>query len=326
MFQIDIIIWLHSLRSPALTWCLSTVSFLGYTPVYAALILVFAFGIRLRPSLAVFLGLLLAGILTNTLKTGLALPRPSDIHARAGEPGDGIPPIAVVEQGAAPSFWALPTSEAIAAARGRPETSYGFPSGHVSSAAVFFLGVALFFRSRYSLLFAIFWIPLMGISRMYLGRHFLADVLGGVTVGVVGVLAAALLLRPFVVHQPHRPTRRAALVPLVVVSLLLLLVTPFVSILDAENVGRLVGLVIAYVVLAATDLPFDNGSIWQRLGRVLIAFAIGIAMSQSTGAFFAAAGWEDTRLGALAAAALVTAATLAGTVAVSPRLRLCVAA
>jgi membrane-associated phospholipid phosphatase len=321
MFQSDLILWLQSLGSPALTWCLTTVTLLGYTPVYVALTLLLAFGIRLRPSLAALLGLLLAVVLTDALKTGLALPRPSDIDARVEEPGDDSPPIPVVEQGAARSFWTLPTSEAIAAARARPIDSYGFPSGHVAIAAAFFLGVALFFRSRHGLVFAVCWVPLMAISRMYLGRHFLADVLGGMAVGVVAVVAAALLLRPLERQQSSRRVG-VALAPLAAVSLLLLLLTPFASVLNPESVGGLVGLAMAYAVVLATGLPLDSGSIWQRAGRVLTAYAVYLAMSQLTGALFDAAGWEDTRLGALTIAALVTGVTLAGTVAVCRRFRL----
>ena len=321
MFQSDIILWLQSLGSPALTWCLSTITLLGYPPAYVALILLFAFGIRLRPSLAALLGLLLAVVLTDALKTGLALPRPSDIDARVERPGDDSPPLPVVEQGAARSFWTLPTSEAIAAARARPVSSYGFPSGHVAAAAAFFLGVALFFRSRHGLVFAVIWVPLMAISRMYLGRHFLADVLGGVAVGVLGVVAAALLLRPF---EKQQSSRRAggALAPLVAVSLLLLLLTPFASVLNPESVGGLVGLALAYAVVLTTGLPSDSGSIWQRAGRVLTAYAVYLAASQLTDACFDATGWEHTRIAILATAALVTAVTLAGTVAVCRRFRL----
>ena len=38
------------------------------------------------------------------------------------------------------------------------------------------------------------WIPAMALSRMYLGRHFLGDVLGGMGVGVIAVAIAFLAL------------------------------------------------------------------------------------------------------------------------------------
>jgi membrane-associated phospholipid phosphatase len=324
MFQAELVLWLQSLESPGLTWLLSAVTLLGYGPVYVVLILTLAFGVRLRPSLAVLVALLLSAVLTEALKSGFALPRPNEIDARVAEPGDLNPGVAVVERGGGASFWALPTSEAIAAARARQGTSYGFPSGHVSSATAFFIGVALLFRSMRALLFAAFWVPLMAMSRMYLGRHFLADVLGGVAVGLGGVLAAVLLLRGLERKQASE-ARAVALAPLALVCLTLAVLTPFASLLDPGNVGRLVGVAVAWGVVLATGCPSDHGSIPQRGGRVLAAAAVYLATSWLVHVPFEATGWEDTRLGALAAAALVTALALAGAVAVSRRAGLYVA-
>ena len=89
MFQIEPILWLQSFESPVVTWLLSVVTMLGYTSVYIALIISLAFGLHLRRSLSVLLALVVAGILTGSLKNGLAFPRPSDIDARVVEPGQG---------------------------------------------------------------------------------------------------------------------------------------------------------------------------------------------------------------------------------------------
>ncbi len=325
MFQTDLVIWLQSLGSPIVTWLLSTVTLLGYAPVYIALIITLAFGMRLRPSLAVLLGVLLTVLATETLKTTFALPRPSDIDARVQEPGDATQPIPVVERGGGADFWALPTADAIAAVREKPDPSYGLPSGHVSIATVFLLGVALFFRSRPVLVFAAFWIPLMALSRMYLGRHFLADVLGGVVVGVLGALVAVALLGR---HDREEPSQNpvAALTPIALVSLLLLILMPFVPSLDAENVGRFVGAVVAYGVVLITGFPSDRGSPWQRGGRILTGVAMYFATSGLFGALFDATGWEGTRVGELSVAVLIMAIGLAGTVAVARRIRLYVPA
>ncbi len=318
MFKTELILWLQSFESPPLTWALSTVTLLGYTPVYVALVIGLAFGLRLRPSLRVLVALLLAGVLTEALKSISALPRPSDIDARVNEPADS-PPVPVLDRGGASSFWGLPIPEAIAAVQSRPDPSYGFPSGHVSLATAFFAGVALFFRLRSVVFFGAVWVPLMAVSRVYLGRHFLADVLGGVGVGALAVVAAALLLRGPDRNRPDKHVA-AALAPLSAVSLILLVLTPLFSFLDAENVGRLVGLAVAYALILAPGQPVDRATIRQRCGRVITALVLYLVTSRLIDGLFDATGWEDTRLGSLAAAALLTAATLGGTVAVSRRL------
>lgn len=325
MFQAEPIIWLQTFASPSLTWVMSAITSLGYTPVYIALGIVMVFGFRLRPSLGVVLALLLSGILTESLKSGLALPRPSDVDARVVEPTDASH-MPLVAQGAAPGFLKLPTAEAIAVVRAQPGASYGFPSGHVSSAAAFLFGIGLFFRSaRRILIVAVLWPLLMGLSRMYLGRHFLADVLGGLAVGVLAAGAAILLLRGL--DQRADAARTAMpLLPAAVVVLLLVLLTPWVPVMDPENGGRLTGFVAAYAVLLATGLPSDQGTVSQRSGRVVSAALVYLGLGRVINVVFAAAGWEDERLGTLTAAALITAGTLLGGVAIARRLRWYVAA
>jgi PAP2 superfamily len=48
------------------------------------------------------------------------------------------------------------------------------------------------------------WIPAMALSRMYLGRHFLGDVLGGMGVGVIAVAIGVLGLTLARLSNPRR--------------------------------------------------------------------------------------------------------------------------
>ncbi|UCF69195.1 MAG: phosphatase PAP2 family protein [Acidobacteriota bacterium] len=320
MFQAEPILWLQSFESPAITSLLLAVSLLGYAVVYTALIIGLAFGCRLRPSLAVLLALIISGILTNGFKEGLAIPRPNDIDTRVSEPGEAVRK-AVGTRGAARGFWALPSAETTAAVRARPEASYGFPSGHVSSAAAFFVGAGVFFRFRAALIFALGWIPLMAVSRMYLGRHFLADVVGGVAVGLVAVVVAAVLLRPL--NPDLRGDRgMMALAPLGLVVLLFTASTPFVAALDAQNVGRLLGLTVVYAFVLRRGFPFDRGAVWQRSARILVAIIVYLATSRIIDTIWDVADWQNTRSGDLVAGLIVTSVTLGGAIALSRRLRL----
>ncbi len=65
---------------------------------------------------------------------------------------------------------------------------HAFPSGHVAASAAFF-GVLIFARRRVGL--ACLPIPiLIGFSRMYIGAHYLSDV---VCAAVLGIFCAALV-------------------------------------------------------------------------------------------------------------------------------------
>ena len=77
-----------------------------------------------------------------------------------------------------------------------PADDFGFPSGHVATTAAWALGLAWSRRKPWQLGAAATWIALMALSRMYLGRHFPADVIGGLVVGVAGLAIARLALPP----------------------------------------------------------------------------------------------------------------------------------
>ncbi len=73
---------------------------------------------------------------------------------------------------------------------------HAFPSGHVGASTAFF-GVLIFARRRVGV--ACLPIPiLIGFSRMYLGAHYLSDV---ICAAVLGVLCAALVWR-FAAREP----------------------------------------------------------------------------------------------------------------------------
>jgi undecaprenyl-diphosphatase len=82
---------------------------------------------------------------------------------------------------------------------------HAFPSGHVVASAAFF-GVLIFARRRVG--FACLPIPiLIGLSRMYLGAHYLSDV---VCAAVLGTLCALLVTHFFLgdsaIREPSMST------------------------------------------------------------------------------------------------------------------------
>jgi membrane-associated phospholipid phosphatase len=72
-----------------------------------------------------------------------------------------------------------------------PETSFSLPSCHAQVSATVFGYIAVWIRTRAAWIACIVVILLVGISRMYLGVHFLRDILGGWIAALV-IIAAAL--------------------------------------------------------------------------------------------------------------------------------------
>jgi hypothetical protein len=116
---------------------------------------------------------------------------------------------------------------------------------------------------------AIGWIALMAVSRMYLGRHFFGDVLGGVAVGlaalVVGFSALQLthLAGELRAHHPW-PAHRVMTVAIVLAGGALLVGLP-----DAGDAGRLLGTAIGVLVLVRHDV-FEAAI--SRRARVILLF------------------------------------------------------
>jgi membrane-associated phospholipid phosphatase len=142
------------------------VSLLGDWPTHAAaglilLVLAWRRGNKewTRIFLAMLLAMVLAGVTGTVIKRSLPRARPS-VHTE--------------------TRWGGPRSSS---------KYHSFPSGHVGASTAFF-GVLLIARRRVGL--ACLPIPmLIGFSRMYIGAHYLSDV---VCAAVLGLLCALLLV------------------------------------------------------------------------------------------------------------------------------------
>jgi len=72
---------------------------------------------------------------------------------------------------------------------------YGFISGHATNSFGFAMFTALLFRNRLYSIIIFAWAVIMVYSRVYLGVHFISDIVGGMIVG---------LLIGFIVHKVYK--------------------------------------------------------------------------------------------------------------------------
>ena len=82
----------------------------------------------------------------------------------------------------------------------RSETAYGFPSGHAQDATTFWTWITLDFRKRMLGIVGAATVVAIGISRIYLGLHYPAQVIGGWIIGLAVACFGMLIL--------HRVPRR----------------------------------------------------------------------------------------------------------------------
>jgi membrane-associated phospholipid phosphatase len=281
MFLTAPVVWLQAWASPGLTRTMEVISWFGYTRTAITLAVFIAFAFRPRGGMALLLLLGLNSLATDVAKTSAALPRPFAVDPAVRILGWPAP--APLRWGTAATGWwdpprrTPPPSTEIAGERANAadsETGFGFPSGHVSTTAAFVAGLAGLVGRRWVRVAGVAWLSLMAVSRLYLGRHFIADVLGGLALGslVVGLGLTMLRLSALAQSRKPREVERAALINGVVAAVLL-----GVSLIagwpDIGDAGRLAGIALAVLLLMRSGMVHLPPRPMARAGLVTIAAA-----------------------------------------------------
>lgn len=303
MFQTEPIHLLQSFASDGMTAFMLAVSSLGYTYTLIPLVIVITFGVDFRRGFVLIETAVWTAFATDVLKNAFALPRPEAVDSTLLQPGDSLPEWTPLERGGAPDFWSVLPAESIAYNRGLGDPSFGLPSGHCSVTTALWASMAALFRSGWLWGVAGSLILLMPLSRMYLARHFLADVLGGIGVG----LAALGLAWPAAIGPLRDPGRRSlltrvALEPSLLRTLLLLGTPPLALLIpdaDVETVLRIFGLQLSLWLLTRYGLPVAGvESVGARAARVLVAFSLYLLTDRALGGLAERALGESDRLDA----------------------------
>jgi membrane-associated phospholipid phosphatase len=265
MLDTSFVLWLQQWASPALTEIMRTVSLWGYVPSCLAVAIVCGFGWRLRLGVTLILAIVFADAMTVAAKGAFASPRPHAVDAR-------VRTFAAFESGLPP----MATGTSV------PADDFGFPSGHVATTMAWAMGLAWSRRKSWQLVVAATWVALMALSRMYLGRHFPADVLGGLVVGVAALALAHLELPPAGAGIRTLTTgTQTALGVLLIVAIALSAL--FGAGLGAHDAGRFCGLVGATLLLMRTRALDDSVPPATRMARMAVALVLlGVALWSST--------------------------------------------
>jgi glycerophosphoryl diester phosphodiesterase len=234
--------WLQSFRTPLLDLAAHGVSFLGDEPFYLVVLPVLYWALSRRAALRLAL-LFLASAWLNAALKGLAdLPRPSAER------------VATLE----------------------PRSSGGLPSGHAQNALVFW-GYLASLRPRPWVVIAVgLVVGAIGVSRLYLGVHFPADLVAGWMVG-------GLVLGAFLLWEDALAQRLAA--------------WPAWGLLALATAGPAVFLLLyrAHEALpaAATLLGAGVGAVWERrrLGFVVAGPLTHLALRLALGLAVAVGIW-----------------------------------
>ena len=247
--SIPFLVWLQSFQSDGLTAVMRFFSFLG-TEYFFMLLLPFLYWtISKRWGAMVALALIFSSYLSGFIKWVFNLPRPTD----------------PVKQ-----FWT--------------ETSPSFVSGHATTAMAVWGTLAVLVRRTWFWILAAFLIFFIGFSRLYLGVHYPADVIGGWLLGLV-VAWAVLALVPRIENLVADWSAGKMLLVALVLSLVMVFIHPrwqAENLWPAPNAVQLGGLLfgmLAGLVWDAKSLHFQVSGPWsKRILRLLLGLVVLVVL------------------------------------------------
>jgi membrane-associated phospholipid phosphatase len=192
VFDTAPILWLQAHGSHAFTKVMGAVSLAGYFPACGLVAVIVAATGRVRQGLALLLAIIVSAGITHAAKALVHSPRPYRVDAHV----HALAPFAPLHKDEDDDDGTDHSGQ------------HSFPSGHAAATATLGFGAWWIWRRRWLAASAGAWIAATAISRLYLGRHFLGDLLGGFAVGLAS--AAVIRLVPDVRSPASRtgPSRR----------------------------------------------------------------------------------------------------------------------
>jgi membrane-associated phospholipid phosphatase len=241
----DAILWVQSFRHPFLDVLFQAATSLGEEEFYLIFLPFIYWCLNKQVGVSLAYISLFSPYLNSIIKLTFRLPRPSD------------PRIVLL----------------------RTETSPSFPSNHAQGAVVNWGYLILWFRNKIFSIVAVVLILLIAFSRIYVGVHFPQDVVGGLLIGLLLLVAYNWLVGTIEKQRFDLPLP-IKLTLSVVVPLALLFAHPFdvdgtyPAEIAATIMGTILGMSIGFI-LEREHVRFKVDGLWWRRG---LRFILGMVL------------------------------------------------
>ncbi|MFT4758102.1 MAG: membrane-associated phospholipid phosphatase [Paraglaciecola sp.] len=301
MFQTHFHVFLQSFENEFLTGFMRLLTAVGYIEFFMVFLTVILFIVDFKKGFILLLILFWTAGITLFLKEHFNLPRPFHVDSRVqflDAKLDNGASFEFSEMGAK-AFWDILPIEVLEKIRQAKEFAHGFPSGHTSIALALWGGLILLFRKQWVTILSVSLILLIPFSRMYLGVHFIADILGGYAVG--GLI---LFLFWLIILKKNRlpPYLEKATLPMGLnLRTIFLLLSPllFYFILPTKLMqlpGSMFGYGLSFCLLAQKGFPEKGGSWGQKTGRMLLAISLYLAINFGFNQTIILLSWEEIKI------------------------------
>ena len=191
MFQTDPILWLQSFSHPFLTFIMQVFTYAGYPTFFIIFILSFFYGVDHKKGWELFHLVLLGGFVTVLAKEFFSYPRPFYLtpSVKLWDPFL-LKDFPLVKSYESISFFSLIPENILNEFRKIPQAEFGFPSGHTSVGLCFWGYLWKNYKQNKTIsTFCLIMIIFVPFSRLYLGVHFIGDILGGHLLGLFILMA-----------------------------------------------------------------------------------------------------------------------------------------
>ena len=154
-----------------------------------------------------------------------------------------------------------------------PPGSYAFPSGHTLTAVTVWCYLAARIKTTGFWIWTILAIGLIALSRMVLGYHYLADILGGFALGIPFILVFLWLSVHFY-EKGWLERFSTPLLALISITLPVLLVVILPGVDPPKILGYLAGASFGYVIEKDRVRTAVSGSLWKQAVKVILGVAV----------------------------------------------------
>jgi membrane-associated phospholipid phosphatase len=170
----------------------------------------------------------------------------------------------------------------------KPSTSasYSFPSGHTQTAATSFFGLYYFIKKKWLLIVAIIVTVLVAISRMYIGVHYLTDVLAGAALGIFLSYAISKYL------EKHDDLKKIYIALLIIVNIALagIFVVYYLKntsagvvdaaqfFFDTESITKMFGTITGFILAIGFEKKYVKFTHNKNIKNNILRFVIGLAV------------------------------------------------